>query len=178
MLAETARAAREPLEILSGRHPGLRERLAALGIPVRRVYIPGNHDRLVLLDPALRVKILGREQRDMTRAVEASSDWSSLDAADFELLRQIIESEEFMTFLEEDLQPQEPPIGIICMYSKQRALIDRLKSEATWLGEARKLVKVDTVDSSAGNLVCLTPWSLSLATCALELVACGLSLVA
>ncbi len=54
-------------------------------------------------------------------------------------------------FLEDDLQPQEPPIGIICMYSKQRALIDRLKSEATWLGEARKLVKVDTVDSYQGK---------------------------
>jgi len=37
------------------------------------------------------VKILAREQRDMMRAVEASSDWSSLDARDFELLRQIIE---------------------------------------------------------------------------------------
>lgn len=73
VLAETARAAREPLEILSGRHPGLRERLAALGIPVRRVYIPGNHDRLVLLDPALREEtnaLLGID----TRGVEGLGD--------------------------------------------------------------------------------------------------------
>lgn len=67
------------------------------------------------------------------------------------LLKQIIESDEFMTFLREDLQPQEPPIGIICMYGKQRQLIDQLKAEATWLGDARRLVKVDTVDSYQGK---------------------------
>jgi superfamily I DNA and/or RNA helicase len=67
------------------------------------------------------------------------------------LLRQIVESDEFMTFLQEDLQPQEPPIGIICMYGKQRQIIDQLKAEATWLGDARRLVKVDTVDSYQGK---------------------------
>lgn len=67
------------------------------------------------------------------------------------LLRQIVESEEFMTFMAEDLKPQEPPIGIICMYSKQRSLIDRLKAEAPWLGALRRLVKVDTVDSYQGK---------------------------
>lgn len=67
------------------------------------------------------------------------------------LLRQVVESEEFMTFLSEDLQPQEPPIGIICMYGKQRQIIDQLKSEATWLGDARRLIKVDTVDSYQGK---------------------------
>ena len=45
----------------------------------------------------------------------------------------------------------EPAIGIICMYSKQRELIDRMKAEATWLGAARRLVKVDTVDSYQGK---------------------------
>lgn len=68
-----------------------------------------------------------------------------------ELLRQIVESEDFMTSLETDLKPQEPPIGIICMYSKQRELIDQMKAEATWLGDARRLVKVDTVDSYQGK---------------------------
>ncbi|WP_416050283.1 AAA domain-containing protein [Cupriavidus basilensis] len=67
------------------------------------------------------------------------------------LLRQIVESDEFMAFLQEDLQPQEPPIGIICMYGKQRQIIDQLKAEATWLGNARRLVKVDTVDSYQGK---------------------------
>jgi superfamily I DNA and/or RNA helicase len=67
------------------------------------------------------------------------------------LLQQIVESEEFMAFLEEDLNPQEPPIGIICMYGKQRQVIDQLKAVATWLGDARRLVKVDTVDSYQGK---------------------------
>jgi len=67
------------------------------------------------------------------------------------LLRQIVESDEFMAALKDDLQPQEPPIGIICMYSKQRQIIDQMKAEATWLGDARRLVKVDTVDSYQGK---------------------------
>jgi len=37
------------------------------------------------------------------------------------------------------------------MYSKQRELIDKMKSEAAWLGEIRRLVKVDTVDSYQGK---------------------------
>ncbi|VWX60056.1 DNA helicase [Burkholderiales bacterium 8X] len=67
------------------------------------------------------------------------------------LLRQIIESHEFMALLADDLKPQEPPIGIICMYDKQRELIDQMKAEAGWLGDARRLVKVDTVDSYQGK---------------------------
>jgi superfamily I DNA and/or RNA helicase/serine/threonine protein kinase len=68
-----------------------------------------------------------------------------------QVLKQIIEAEDFMAFLIEDLKPQEPPIGIICMYEKQRELIDQMKAEATWLGDARRLVKVDTVDSYQGK---------------------------
>lgn len=91
------------------------------------------------------------------RAYEQVSDngedkWNMTEARIvMNLLRQIVESEEFMTFLKEDLQPQEPPIGIICMYGKQRQVIDQLKAEATWLGDARRLVKVDTVDSYQGK---------------------------
>lgn len=90
------------------------------------------------------------------RAYEQNSPdgdtWNTSEASVvMRILRDLIESEEFMAFLAEDLGPQEQPIGIICMYSKQRALIDKLKSEATWLGAARRLVKVDTVDSYQGK---------------------------
>ena len=37
------------------------------------------------------------------------------------------------------------------MYGKQRAILDRMKSEASWLGDARRLVKIDTVDSYQGK---------------------------
>ncbi|WP_425259798.1 AAA domain-containing protein [Rubrivivax sp. RP6-9] len=91
------------------------------------------------------------------RGYEQQSDarddtWNTAEAhVVMELLRQIIESDEFMAFMAEDLKPQEPPIGIICMYSRQRSLIDKLKAEAPWLGSARRLVKVDTVDSYQGK---------------------------
>lgn len=67
------------------------------------------------------------------------------------LLQQLVEAEDFIAFLEDDLLPNEPGIGIICMYSKQRELIDKMMSEAVWLGDLRRLIKVDTVDSYQGK---------------------------
>jgi len=67
------------------------------------------------------------------------------------VLRQIVEADDFMAFLSEDLDPLEPAIGIICMYEKQRQLIDQMKAEATWLGAVNRLIKVDTVDSYRGK---------------------------
>ncbi len=91
------------------------------------------------------------------RGLEQSSEdgvdrWNSAEArVVMGILRQLVEAEDFMAFLEDDLQPDEPGIGIICMYSKQRELIDKMKAEAVWLGEWRRLVKVDTVDSYQGK---------------------------
>ena len=92
-------------------------------------------------------------ERGFEQASDGGKDkWNMAEARIvMNLLRQIVESDEFMTSLKEDLQPEEPPIGIICMYEKQRQVIDQLKAEATWLGDARRLVKVDTVDSYQGK---------------------------
>jgi serine/threonine protein kinase len=90
----------------------------------------------------------GYEQRSQ----DGVDTWNTSEAhVVMELLRHIVESDDFMALMAEDLKPQEPPIGIICMYSKQRALIDKLKAEVPWLGAARRLVKVDTVDSYQGK---------------------------
>ena len=92
-------------------------------------------------------------ERGLQQSSENRDDtWNTTEARIvMNLLRQIVESDEFMAALKDDLQPQEPPIGIICMYSKQRQIIDQMKAEATWLGDARRLVKVDTVDSYQGK---------------------------
>jgi superfamily I DNA and/or RNA helicase len=97
---------------------------------------------------------------DMTplgeRGFEQSSDddkdkWNETEArVVMGVLKTIIDSD-FMAFLEEDLPQQEPAIGIICMYDKQREFIDRMKAETVWLGDTRRLVKVDTVDSYQGK---------------------------
>jgi superfamily I DNA and/or RNA helicase len=69
-----------------------------------------------------------------------------------DLLKKLFDEDVFMQFLLEDLKPQEPPIGVICMYSKQRFIIDKLKAEAPWLDStSRRLIKVDTVDSYQGK---------------------------
>lgn len=87
---------------------------------------------------------------------QVSSDkkdkWNEIEAiAILKIAKDILESDVFMSYLVDDLTPQEPAIGIICMYSKQRERIDKLKAEATWLGDAKKYIKVDTVDSYQGK---------------------------
>lgn len=83
---------------------------------------------------------------------DGSDTWNKAEAkVVMQILRQIVESEEFMSNLLPDLKPQEPAIGIICMYDKQREIIDQMKSEASWLGDHRHLVKIDTVDSYQGK---------------------------
>jgi hypothetical protein len=71
------------------------------------------------------------------------------------VLKRILDSEDFVAFLADHLDTSERghevPIGIICFYSRQRDLIDRSLAEATWLGERRRWVKVDTVDAYQGK---------------------------
>jgi UDP-2,3-diacylglucosamine pyrophosphatase LpxH len=49
---------KEQLAHLRGDLDGVREDLAALDIPIQRLYVPGNHDRLFWVDPAIRQGIL------------------------------------------------------------------------------------------------------------------------
>jgi UDP-2,3-diacylglucosamine pyrophosphatase LpxH len=46
------------LSYLSGESADIKHELEALGIPVRRYYIPGNHDRLFWVDPDVRAGVL------------------------------------------------------------------------------------------------------------------------
>ncbi len=78
--------------------------------------------------------------------------WNELEAkVVMGVLRQIVENHDFMDRITQELEPGEPAVGIICMYSRQREVLDRMKAEASWLGDARKLVKIDTVDSYQGK---------------------------
>jgi serine/threonine protein kinase len=68
------------------------------------------------------------------------------------VLKSIVQSKELIAALRKGLHTGEPIIGIICMYSKQRELLNRKKNEARWISpELKKLIKVDTVDSYQGK---------------------------
>jgi serine/threonine protein kinase len=71
------------------------------------------------------------------------------------ILKKILESEKFTSALAEDLEASrkghEVPVGIICFYSKQRDVINRLLSEEVGLADRRRWVKVDTVDGYQGK---------------------------
>lgn len=68
-----------------------------------------------------------------------------------EVLRNIMQSEEFIDQLATNIQPGDKPIGVIAMYSAQVKEIERQLARAEWIGPARSLVKVDTVDSYQGK---------------------------
>lgn len=61
VLDAIATKAQQQLEVLRGVHPSVRADFEKLEtdfkLQVRRFYVPGNHDRLYLLDPQLRAKI-------------------------------------------------------------------------------------------------------------------------
>lgn len=68
------------------------------------------------------------------------------------VLKALIQRNGLIKALHEGLQSGDPIIGVICMYSKQREIINRLKNEARWIPqEIRRLIKVDTVDSYQGK---------------------------
>ncbi len=68
------------------------------------------------------------------------------------VLRALLQNQGLVRALKEGLQPGDPIVGIICMYSKQREVLNQLKSEARWIpAELRRLVKIDTVDSYQGK---------------------------
>ena len=58
ILRKICQEAREQLAYLRGVADGLEAELDALGIPVRRFFIPGNHDRLFWVEPTVRQEML------------------------------------------------------------------------------------------------------------------------
>lgn len=68
------------------------------------------------------------------------------------VLKTLLQNQALVKALQEGLQPGDPIVGVICMYARQRELLNRLKNEARWLpAELRRLIKVDTVDSYQGK---------------------------
>jgi superfamily I DNA and/or RNA helicase len=47
--------------------------------------------------------------------------------------------------------PEETPIGIICMYSGQKAMVEQAFSDQVWEPRFRRLVRIETVDAYQGK---------------------------
>jgi superfamily I DNA and/or RNA helicase len=68
-----------------------------------------------------------------------------------DVLRKIMLSEEFIDKLTANVNLGDKPIGVIAMYSAQVKEIERQLARAEWIGPARSLIKIDTVDSYQGK---------------------------
>lgn len=68
-----------------------------------------------------------------------------------DVLRHVLQNEQFTNDLVSDLKQGEIPVGIIAMYSAQVTLINNAIARAEWLGPLRSLIKVDTVDGYQGK---------------------------
>lgn len=95
---------------------------------------------------------LGRSAAEST-SPDRVDCWNDAEAGVvMNILRSLLLNQGLVRALKEGLQPGDPIIGVICMYAKQREVLNRLKSEARWIpAELRRLVKVDTVDSYQGK---------------------------
>lgn len=112
-----------------------------------------------LLPPPLRHEVCWVDTGPLGRsALESMSPdrmdcWNETEAGVvMSILRSLFKNHGLVRALKEGLQPGDPIVGVICMYSKQREVLNRLKSEARWIPiELRRLIKVDTVDSYQGK---------------------------
>jgi superfamily I DNA and/or RNA helicase len=84
--------------------------------------------------------------------IKSTDKWSDAEAnVTLNLLRSLVESDLFRQHLVQSNKDNEPIIGIICMYKKQRSILEKMKSQASWLNDYRKFIKIDTVDSYQGK---------------------------
>lgn len=109
---------------------------------------PKLRDELVWVDTAP----MGNRARENT-SPDGKDSWNEAEAnVVMGLVRQLLKNPRLVEKLCAGLAPGEPFMGIICMYSKQRDLLNRMKSQAHWLPtELKRLIKVDTVDAYQGK---------------------------
>lgn len=67
------------------------------------------------------------------------------------LLKRISSDEALVRELRKMSKPNEPPIGVICMYGEQKRHLRNQFNSQPWSEEFRSLVKIDTVDSYQGK---------------------------
>lgn len=67
------------------------------------------------------------------------------------LLEKIHSDEQLLKELKDRSKPNEPSIGIICMYGEQKRYLRKQFNSKSWNEEFRSLVKIDTVDSYQGK---------------------------
>lgn len=112
-----------------------------------------------LLPPQLRHEVCWVDTSTLGKSAHESTSpdridcWNDTEAnVVMTVLRTLLKNQALIRALKEGLQPGDPIVGVICMYSKQREVLNRLKSEARWIpAELRRLIKVDTVDSYQGK---------------------------
>lgn len=112
-----------------------------------------------LLPPQLKHEVtwvdtsgLGKRAFESTSADRVDS-WNEAEGeVVMGVLKRLLDNRDLVKSLKDGLHADEPIVGIICMYSRQRDLLNRKKGEARWIpAELRRLIKVDTVDSYQGK---------------------------
>ena len=95
----------------------------------------------------------GQEAYEQDWRIPRKKDYRNLFEAKaiLDVLKHIVSNEAFMEALARGHKLGEQPIGIIAMYSAQVKEIVRAIARTDWIGSARQMIKVDTVDSYQGK---------------------------
>jgi serine/threonine protein kinase len=67
------------------------------------------------------------------------------------LLRRLSQKDDCLERMSQETSGENRPIGVICTYSNQKLLLQKMLSEQEWVVKIRDLIKVDTVDSYQGK---------------------------
>lgn len=86
------------------------------------------------------------------RSEDKTDAWNNYEARIvLHAVKLMLLSGTFLADLSKQLQEDDVPVGIICMYAAQCRRVERLLADSDWLGENRRLIKVDTVDGYQGK---------------------------
>lgn len=118
-------------------------------------------DKMVRVVPNIYQHCSVQELRSTVTWVDTSEKFSDAVGTTFfnkhearkiiDLLEKIHADEELLKELKERSKPNEPPIGIICMYGEQKRYLRKQFNSKAWNEDFRSLVKIDTVDSYQGK---------------------------
>lgn len=118
-------------------------------------------DEMVRVVPNIYQHCSVQELRSTVTWVDTSEKFSDAVGTTFfnkhearkiiDLLEKIHADEELLKELKERSKPNEPPIGIICMYGEQKRYLRKQFNSKAWNEDFRSLVKIDTVDSYQGK---------------------------
>tara|TARA_R110001583_G_scaffold72800_1_gene203372 strand:- start:3075 stop:8162 length:5088 start_codon:yes stop_codon:yes gene_type:complete len=108
-------------------------------------------DELKSIVTWIDIGVLGRRANHQENKSRKSFSNQAETAEIMALLRAIEANLDFCGFLLDETGDEDPAIGVICMYSEQKRMLQKAFHSQNWRDDFLSMVKIDTVDSYQGK---------------------------